>query len=224
MTRPDWEKLKCNFTNHPKYFIGGPNIGKLDSHFVWGKFYLKGSELIEIQDIKTPYPTEFNIDIFILDKLSSHPVIRKLDIIVANILRSCASSLLLFKYNNKILAQMMSKSLKNKFYFNLRRLYGMIVAWIPHRSWVNWHDKWISRHSKKIKELETTRKVRYFIKDYDEDVFLPFTNGVFRNHLFPLPNKIDKYLKLTYGVNYMNIPPVENRETHLIHKISFPKE
>ncbi len=46
------------------------------------------------------------------------------------------------------------------------------------------------------------------------DIF-PLSQMEFSNYLFNTPHNYDKYLIKLYGTNYMQIPPVENRITHL---------
>lgn len=58
----------------------------------------------------------------------------------------------------------------------------------------------------------------------NRNTWLPFSKGVFNGVEVNLPKDPDFYCKNLYGNNYMQLPPVEKRETHPIVKLSFLNE
>ncbi|MFM1515470.1 LicD family protein [Helcococcus ovis] len=56
---------------------------------------------------------------------------------------------------------------------------------------------------------------------YENNIF-PTKTLKFEDYEFPVPNNYDEHLKTYYG-EYMEIPPVEKRETHSVKLINFEK-
>ena len=57
----------------------------------------------------------------------------------------------------------------------------------------------------------------------DESVIYPVTVGDYEGIKVYLPGKTHEYLVQNYGPNYMEIPPVEKREDHMIVNLDFGK-
>ncbi len=57
-----------------------------------------------------------------------------------------------------------------------------------------------------------------------KDVYLPPRKMEFEGSLYNVPNKIDEYLEANYGDDYMQLPPVEARTTHVPVEVQFGEE
>ena len=226
MTRDNWERFKRTFSEimDSKYTLNGPNIRGIDSHDVWAKVYLKGTELVEMQDVATPFPKNFSIDIFIIDYMADTKIGQKFDLAIANFIRLAASSQMYFRYNNDIMESFMRSSKKVYAIFFLRRCFGALFALIPHRILVNAHDKWISRHndSKKI-DKNHKHYVRFFKKIDRAEWYDGTEKTDFCNTKQPVPKLANECLNNQYGSTYMQLPPEEKRELHVIVGLDFGK-
>jgi len=60
----------------------------------------------------------------------------------------------------------------------------------------------------------------YYIKTHKYSTIFPLTTVCFEEKYYKAPGKWDTFLKTTYG-NYMELPPVEQRQTHNINYIIF---
>ena len=92
---------------------------------------------------------------------------------------------------------------------------GRILSVIPAGKWFDWVDN-VANYKKHtgVVGIPTGRK-HFFGEVLLETVFLPTCVGVFEKTQVYLPANCDAYLTNLYG-DYMEIPPVEKRERHLI--------
>lgn len=59
---------------------------------------------------------------------------------------------------------------------------------------------------------------------YPIDFFYPSIEAEFEGHSFKLPAKYHEYLSMTYGDDYMELPPEEKRRTHNSYQIEFTED
>lgn len=75
-------------------------------------------------------------------------------------------------------------------------------------------DKWTSL-CKKSKYLSIpVGRAHYFGEMLEYDVFFPPKDITFEGVKAYVPSNVEVYLRNLYGNNYMNIPPLEKRESH----------
>lgn len=54
-----------------------------------------------------------------------------------------------------------------------------------------------------------------------KDIYFPTIKHSFNNKQYDIPGKIEEYLKISYGDDYMKLPPEEKRRTHKPIKVKF---
>lgn len=219
MFRDDWDKLKKLFEKclGNKYVLEAPNYDNRDSKYPWPKIYLKGTEYIDIFDVNYPYEHGISIDIFVIENVSKYRIIRLFDSFLATLFKFVATSMLFYKYPNRLVKEMFSLTLKSKLYYILRRGLGCAFSIFSHKRWLGWYDVFISRHHKSSDVVTIPTGTRLYSGEMlPRRVWYPYSKGVFCGHQVNLPHDPDAYLKNMYGNNYMQIPPKEKRETHSV--------
>lgn len=218
MTRDNWDKLKKNFTKilGKNYILEIPNYENKDSKTLWGKIYLKGTSLVEIEDTNTTYNCGIYIDVFVLDYLPENKILRNMKMKSMYFLRAVTTSIKYYKNPSKMMEEYMSTSFQTKYYHKARKFLGFLFSFYNHKQWCNFVDNFANNSkispymSSSFEPLE--QKVEYF---------LPFSTGVFEGVEVHLPCKIEAYLESIYGKDYMTLPPVEKRERHYYVELDF---
>lgn len=224
MLREDWEVLKSIFdsTLGDKYDLEAANYCNKDCKNTWGKVYLKGSVLEEIQDINTPYNKGIFVDIFIYENVSPSLFIRRIDALLSDFFKGVATSLSMYKYPNELEKSFYSVSFSSRCYYRLRCFLGWLFSWCSHKAFCNWYDQFVSRHKKDIGLYTTpTGRNNYLgeiISKEKWDLVQVDFDGV-RAYVY---NGVESYLRQLYGDSYMIIPPLNKRERHFIVRLVFP--
>lgn len=224
MPRKDWEKFKEIFKKSlgNKYILEGPNYNNNDSKAMFGKVYLKNSELIEIQHITTPFNNCIYVDIFIQENISDNSLIRTIDAKIITFLNGVASSQLYYKYPNKYIKDFYSKNVSTKLYYLGRRTLGFLFSWISHQKLCNFLDHYQSRHQNtKYFTIPAGRK-GYLGEALRISETLPPKLVKFEDQEFFTFDNVEKYLIQIYGNDFMQIPPESKRERHGVFKLKFP--
>lgn len=227
MLRDDWEKFKACFDEElgDKYIMEAPRYGNKDTKTTWAKVYKKGTLLQEIQDIETPYEQGIFIDIFFYENVSDNMLIRKIDACLSNFLKGVATSIVFFKYPNDMMKKYYGATQETNRYYKMRRLLGFLFAWISHKTFCDWYDKFISRHKKATRFITApTGRKNYMGEILERKWWTPQQLVSFENTQFLIPADFHNYLTTLFGKNYMQIPPVEKREKHFIVNLDFGKE
>ena len=221
MLREDWERFKKVFQIilGDKYELEAPNYQDKDTKNVWGKMYLKGTRMIEIQDINMPYEKGAFIDIFIYDSVSDNPLIRFFDAKIIHFLNGVAGSQLLYKYPNSVIREFYGENTKSLLYYQIRRMLGFLFSIVSHKTLCDFIDKFQSRHSvSKVVTAPAGRK-GYLGERMPIEEILPPVLVPFEDCKLYVANNVTQYLRLLYGPNYMQLPPEEKRERHFVYEL-----
>lgn len=220
LSRDDWNKLKNIFSSEmeDKYILEGPGYNDKLLRQTFGKIYLKGTELVEFMDMNSPYTHSIYIDIFVLDNVSTNPVVRIFDSYFAKVMKFVINSQTYYKYPNPVLNKIKKTSFSAKIYFNFRATLGFLTSFASHSAWCNWFDEFFSRHHSKTGFLTQSSWSKEI---FESSIYFPPSKGVFEGLEVNLPRNPDLYLKKSYGDDYMQIPPKEKRENHLIVSLNF---
>lgn len=223
MSRSDWNKFKEVFqrTMGDKYELEGPNCNNgFAPKQTFAKIYLKGTDLTDIYDLNTPYLHGIYIDIFILDNIAKHPIVRKIDAKFAEILKFIINSQTYYEYPNPLIEKFMKLKTSTHSYLTLRKFLGFLISFRSHTFWCNWFDHFFSRHKKASSELTQFSWSR---EVFESSVYYPCSEGEFEGLKVKLPGNVHEYLRKSYGDDYMELPPIEKREDHMIVNLDFGK-
>ena len=224
MPRKDWELFKSRFPTilGDKYELEGPNYGNKDTKNMWGKMYLKGTRMVEIQDVNMPFEKGVFIDIFIYDNVSHNKLTRMMDAKIIHFLNGVAGSQLLYRYPNVWLKQFYNATIASRFYYFARRTLGFLFSWISHQKLCNWTDRFQSRH--KFSGIITVSAGRkgYLGEIMNASDVFPAKEISFEGKYFFVANHVELYLMKLYGRDYMQIPTKEKRERHFVYELDIP--
>ena len=109
-----------------------------------------------------------------------------------------------------------------------RRTLDGIIKKIP-SSWIDKLEKRCLNHAKRNQDKSTKFMTCYFWRMsqthqylFETEKMLPVRDTSFENRIVSIMNDADYYLRFMYG-NYMQLPPVEQRNTHCRGDIIFGK-
>lgn len=224
MMRKDWELFKCHFEEilGDKYVLEAPNYGNKDTKYPWAKIYKKGTKMTDILDLNLPYNKGISIDIFVIENVHDWKIVQYFDAIITGAMKYIATSMLFYKYPNRLMNQYFRSTTKSVIYYRLRQTLGFLFSFISHKTWCEWYDKFASRHKKEsLLTTIPTGSHLYLGEMLPRTSWLPYSKSHFEGIEVNLPNDSHKYCIQMYGANYMKIPPLEKRESHFIVELSF---
>lgn len=224
ITRKDWEQFKVGFNEAlgEKYELGAPGYDNKDCCYPWGKIYLKGTEVIGWMNAEMPYPKGISVDVFVIEDVTPNRLVRCIDAIVAPFFKYVATSMLFYQYPNPLMKHLFSSSFSSRGYFAFRQFLGFLFSFVSHKTWVDWYDKFISRHQGDTAFLTIPNGTKLYKGEMlRREYFLPYSTGEFMGMKVCLPHDPDKYLRNLYGGNYMQLPPEDKRESHFAVSVKF---
>lgn len=226
MLRADFEHFKDVFEEllGDRYVLEAPNYKDVDSKAVFGKIYKKGTSLLEIFDVNTPFNKGIYVDIFIFDNVSPRFFIREMDGFLSSCLRGVITSVFMYKYRNQYLVDYFSVSRKSKAFYRARQVIGFLFSFISHKKLVNIFDSLVSRRFTSQYITVPTGRNMYKGEIIPKEWWRPLRKAKFESEMFYTLNNVEGYLSNMYGKDYMVLPPPEKRERHYIVKIDFGKD
>lgn len=187
------------------------------------KIYLKDSRIIGIGGERKQFPNGVYIDIFPIEGTPKYSFVRTIKGIIANSLRLCANMVGRKDWGG-IELESLCKQNKGLFInMKFRQAIGLILSVFSHSQWIYWYDQFVQKE--KIGDfaaIPTGRKL-YGGEILPVDIYLKPIKGIFEGIEVDLPANPDAYLTNLYG-DYMWIPPVEKRETHMIIDLVLPEK
>lgn len=223
MPRSDWEHFKGIFEKElgKEYILEAPNYVDKDCKVTWGKIYKKGTTLMEIQDLKTPYCNGIFLDIFIMENVSDSKFIRAIDAKVSDFMKGVATSMVYYKYPNDLLDAFYGSTPESKRYYQMRRFLGFLFSWCSHKRWCSWFDRYVSRHKEGQYTTVPTGRKNYIGEMLPNGYFATTVPIEFSGHTFYAFRDWEITLLNLYGKSYMQLPPEDKRERHFVYKLEF---
>jgi len=196
---------------------------KHDAPCAFLKIYLKESKIIEIGGESKKYPNGVFVDIFPIEGAPRSLLVRKIKGTIANALRLCANMVDGCGSWSKERTDFYKQS--KGLYLNMRcrQLIGRTLSVFSHKKWICWYDCFVKNDVIGDYAVIPTGRKLYVGETLSSNVYFPPSKGVFEGIEVNLPANPDAYLKNLYG-NYMWIPPVEKRESHMIIELYLPEK
>ena len=220
MMRSDYEVFEKIFEKElgNQYIISSPNYSA-KSKTRFPKIMKKGTICRELGDNSDPENCGITIDIFILENIPSNLFVRKCKGIYCNLLEFIGGQVSV-KEN---MDSQLKKSLKaeGNLEYLIRTGIGFMGGCIPAYKWFNMIDKAVQwKENTGYIGIPTGRK-HYFGEILPADYFSPPRYVEFCGISAPVFNEVEKYLINLYGEDYMQLPPENQRERHLIKELKF---
>jgi len=227
MMRDDWERFKQVFDDAlgESYILEGPNYGNKETKTYMGKIYKKGTKLIELQDLNTPFEKCIYIDVFIFENVSDNRFVRKMDAFISDFLKAVTTSQIYYLYPNLLMETYMGQTIKSKVYYKLRRFLGFLFSFISHKRLVGIFDNFVSRHPNTTKYITVPTGREYYMGEIlPRSSWAPLQLIKFEDRLFFCQSDIVGYCRKHYGSTYMELPPEGKRERHFCVELEFGEE
>lgn len=177
----------------------------------FGKFMKKGTVLTECQTEGVPRKYGIFVDIFVLDYVPKNKLACNLKKKIYQLSIKTASLSCDFKYPSKTILERSKLNPQLKRYYKNRRILGFFASIMPLKLWTGLAQKIIT--TKKISEFYWTgNNLKKMPVNYMENL----VEYEFEGRLFWGLASYDEYLVNNYGTNYMQLPPIESREKHMI--------
>lgn len=220
MKRADYEKFrKIVAEEYGKDFWVRDRDSEKICPYYFGKFMKKGTVLTECQMEGFPQKYGIYIDIFVLDYVPQSGLKRKIAKFNFTLGARMASLSCDFRFPSRTIMEAGKKHKELGSYYKKRRLLGFFASILPIRFWTKlslravrsekpsdklWTGIWLkiqpATDMENLKEYEFEGRKFFGFADYDA------------------------YLKSQYGNNYMQLPPEEKRERHMIIEMKLDKE
>lgn len=199
-----------------KYDFAGLPVDYKTNAFYGLKIMKKGTEAIEMPVENWPRPLGIFIDIFAIFKVSDNPKKRLKDFKRFDFWVHVGALAFEYRHKPKVVFELSAESKK---YYRMRRLFGFIC------------NPFYAHSRKALLKLYAKydgQETGYYAVDYlagmkgeaiPEKEITATSEYDFAGHKFTSFENYDFLLKLLYGSAYMELPPVEQRERHMMIKI-----
>ena len=218
MARPDYNKF-INLLEQgalgDKYEFAYPN-GKYHCSSVFLKIYKKNTTLVSFGAENAKYPLGIFIDIFPLEGVPSSRFVRVLKGIIANGLRLIANCVTEVSTTSKSVSEAEKSCPELRAMIRKRRIIGYLFSFVSYRKWAFWFDRYVANDDLSGLVGAPTGRKLYNGEIHDHSVFFPVVKATFEGLEVNVPAKTKEYLICLYGKNYMQLPPVEKRESHFV--------
>ena len=177
---------------------------------------LAGTEAREVTADNDDIVSGIKIDVFPIDYISSNHMVAKIQEKLSFILVRAASLRRDFLYPSKSLLSL--EDGEDKKYYRMRRILGIPFSILTP-----------SIYEKLYVSLCVSKKKSKVVRITDEDIYMPgsifdkCSEVEFEGRLFKCPLEYEKYLRIVYGSNYMELPPEDKREVHTYVNLSLGK-
>ena len=225
MPRADYDKLieLCKEgVLGDKYDFAYPNK-MMDASSAFLKIYRMDTEIIGLEGPSSKYPNCLKIDIFPIEGTSSNKCVRHIKGWTANIIRLIGNMVDESSPWNQIKKELYSRNLRFYIFMRCRQLLGRIFSIVEHKQWICWYDRYVKNPIIGDVVVIPTGRQLYNGETLPSSVFFPVSKGIFEGIEVNLPADPDAYLTNLYG-DYMQIPPENKRESHLIIDLQLPKQ
>lgn len=192
-----------------------------DSKCPYLKIYRKGTLDDEIYNENTPFPKGIFIDVFPMDSAPRSYIKRKIKGFISDLLHVICTCVLYSQYRSKKYLEFVSNNKEALRRYRFRLFIGTLCGIVPHKKWVYFFDRFNSCSDNTGFITIPSGRKRYFAETRKADVYFPIKYGLFEGRRVPICNNPHLYLQSLYN-NYMDIPPEEKRERHLVYQFYCP--
>lgn len=159
------------------------------------------------------------IDVFYIENSPSNSILRSLHGFISMALGFCYSCRRFAEYSKQYAALFEGdagavKVLKRK------ECLGKILSFKTPDGWTATWDRWNSackdEHSDYV--VVPVGRKHYFGEMYRRNSFFPVKEASFGPLTVPIPADVSSYMEALYGPTYMQLPPEEDREVHVVYE------
>lgn len=196
-------------------YFSYPDI-KQDSHSAFLKIYSKKCQIVglwgQIEGV--------HLDVFPIDGVPSNFILRRIKGYTSDILRLITNMVEESGKWSEEKKQFYAQDRYLYFFMRCRQLLGRVFSVIKYKRWLCLYDSFVKCETLgEFATIPAGRKL-YNGETLPTTAFIPTSKGVFEGLEVNLPANSEAYLRNLYG-DYMQIPPEEKRESHLVMKVEY---
>lgn len=222
MLREDYEVFRSIFAKElsDRYILNAPNYSKYPAKG-YARIFKKGTYFKDIIDNISSEMHHICIDLFVLDNVPENAVARSVKGMWCDFSFRVARCVYIWENRTDEVKQFFSAAGKTNYY--LRTAVGITFSFFNSARWYSIADNSANyRRDSKLCGIPTGRK-RYAGEIMVKEDVLPGAIFPFEDEQVLIFSNYDPYLRNLYG-NYMELPPVEERERHAFCKVSYTSE
>lgn len=218
MTRSDFNKLAKVFQRElgDIYILNAPNCSK-NAKARFPKIIKKGTIFREVGTVKDPELEGVFLDIFVIDNVPDNKFLRNVKGGVCNAEEFISGCV--YDYENLDEVSKKYHKQSGHLFYSIRMTIGRLFSFIPSSNWFHAIDKTIRWRDDSSKDCTLGQgRYHYFGEILPRETIFPPRYCDFCGIEVPVFHQVEYYLENIYG-DYMQIPPVEKRESHHIIKL-----
>ena len=219
MTRENYELLEAVFNNElgEKYILAKP----LDKGYFYKqpKVFKKGTTYIEIANAGQNAYNMLFIDVFILEYMPKPGIKRSVLGKIYDIAYKGSSACIDYLYPSPIIEERAREEEEVKSFYEFRKRLGHLFSIFGGIHFYLSLCEKIAKNYDKTEWIGCPSGISYNREILPADVYTEISETVFCGINVKIPKDYHTYLENLYGSNYMEIPPIEKRETHVAYKI-----
>mgnify|MGYP001180716526 CR=1 FL=1 len=161
------------------------------------------------------------IDIFYVENAPSNAFLRSLHGLVSMALGLCYSCRRFAEYSEQY-ATLLDGNPDVASVLRRKKFIGRLLSFKSSYGWTAMWDRWNSSCKDEFSDyvvIPVGRK-HYFGETYRRDSFFPVKEEFFGRLKFPIPADVTSYMEALYGPDYMQLPPVDDREVHVVFEFN----
>lgn len=180
------------------------------------KIELKGTKLYDLENDTDELMTGLFVDIFPIDYASSNKIVSKLQKLIMLAVSRISSLRENFLFPSRTLKNCKNKEIKR--YYTFRRIIGFFCLLFP-KEFCNKIFKLFCINHKKNKNI----CFGLYRTELPESIITDRILHDFEGKLVYVPKDYKLYLTRLFGNDYLQLPPIEQRETHCCVNVDFGK-
>lgn len=225
MTRSAYQDFRAAFLDEygDKYWVHDPEHTK-NYGLGFARIRKKGTVLKNHDDFHND-ECGICIDIFIMENVPDNPVLHRLHCFGSLAIGFALSCRRFYDVREEYL-RLSAGDPETTRVFKKKIAIGRLFSYRSVDGWTKKWDKWNSRCKNEASKyicIPSGRK-HYNGETYLRSDFFPAELHPFENLNLRLPRNPSPYLKTLYGDTFMQIPPVDKRETHVVYELDFGTE
>ena len=142
MPRKDYQKFIEVFNRElgDDYILSVPGR-KEQSKTLYMNVIKKGTVMVCADDLNRPDANGIRIDIYPIDYMPNNKFLRLIKCYTLDFIRICAISVSIFKTKNKLFRMAFHYSIRDKIYYYIRWMIGLVCSLFGQKTWYSLHNK-----------------------------------------------------------------------------------
>ena len=220
MSRKDFDLFMRIFKEElgEKYYMACPHKEYSNQYIYIVKVIHKDSLCYDIFAKEKLFSKGIAIDLGAIDSVPDNTLLYYIKGWISILILFVINSNMMYHCRTDISDRIFFSSAKSSIYYCLRLFIGFASSIFSYEKWTSFFDKFISSTKSTKRVSIPSGRNHYFKETQLREVFFPLKQILFEDIVSFVPNDVDKYLQGLYGPHYMEIPPENKREKHLLTK------